>query len=136
MPLWLLEQELLTVSEHLCSSTYFGVHVAQSVHRSIQLYPLSYGVGSLVSKKIVGQLFLLTGDIIPIAQRSYSMTHSVFSQQILIGGDFRIIDGEKIWPKVRKPPVGSVKSPGKGAGGSTPADFWFGEFWLAFEGVS
>jgi len=47
----------------------------------------------------------------------------VFSLQILIGGDFRIIDGEKIQPRVRRPPVGSVKSPGKGAGGSTPADF-------------
>jgi hypothetical protein len=23
-------------------------------------------------------------------------------------GDFRIIDGEKIWPRVRRPPVGSV----------------------------
>ena len=33
---------------------------------------------------------------------------SVFSLQILIGGDFRIINGEKIWPRVRRPPVGSV----------------------------
>ena len=49
----------------------------------------------------------------------------VFSLQILIGGDFRMIDGEKIRPRVRRPPelVGSVKSPGKGAGVSTPADF-------------
>ncbi len=52
----------------------------------------------------------------------------MFSLQILIGGDFRIIDGEKIRPRVRKPPVGSVKSPVNGAGGSTPADFSFGEF--------
>ena len=47
----------------------------------------------------------------------------MFSLQILIGGDFRIIDGEKIRPRVRKPPMGSVKSFGKGAGGSTTADF-------------
>jgi len=33
---------------------------------------------------------------------------SVFSLQILIVGDFRIIDGEKIRPRVRRPPVGSV----------------------------
>ena len=33
---------------------------------------------------------------------------TVFSLQILIGGDFRIIDGEKIQPRVRRPPVGSV----------------------------
>ena len=44
----------------------------------------------------------------------------VFSLHILIGGDFRIIDREKIRPRVRK----------------HPADFGFGEFWLAFEGVS
>ena len=52
----------------------------------------------------------------------------MFSLQILIGGDFRIIDREKIRPRVRRPPVASVKSPGKGAGGSTPANFLFGEF--------
>ena len=40
----------------------------------------------------------------------------MFSLQILIGGDFRIIDGEKIRPRVRRPPVGSG------------ADFGFGEF--------
>jgi hypothetical protein len=34
--------------------------------------------------------------------------HAVFSLQILIGGDFRIIDREKIWPRVRRHPVGSV----------------------------
>jgi hypothetical protein len=34
-------------------------------------------------------------------------TCTVFSLQILIGGDFRIIDGEKIQPRVRRPPVGS-----------------------------
>ena len=63
-------------------------------------------------------------------------TYAVFSLQILIGGDFRIIDGEKIRPRVGRSPVGSVESPGKGAGGSTPADFGFGEFLFAFEGVS
>ena len=59
-----------------------------------------------------------------------TIVSSVFSLQILIRGDFRIIDGEKIQPRVRRPPVlvGSVKSPGKGAGGSTPAYFSFGEF--------
>jgi hypothetical protein len=35
-------------------------------------------------------------------------TLPVFSLQILIGGDFRIIDGEKIRPRVGRPPVGSV----------------------------
>ena len=48
---------------------------------------------------------------------------TVFSLDILIGGYFRIIDGEKIRPRVRRLPVGS--------GYSTPADFG-----LAFEGVS
>ena len=33
---------------------------------------------------------------------------AVFSIKILIGGDFRIIDGGKIWPRVRRLPVGSV----------------------------
>ena len=32
---------------------------------------------------------------------------TVFSLHILIGGDFRIIDGEKMRPRVRRPPVGS-----------------------------
>jgi hypothetical protein len=32
----------------------------------------------------------------------------VFSLHILIGGEFRIIDGEQIWPRVRRSPVGSV----------------------------
>ena len=66
----------------------------------------------------------------------WSQAVPVFSLQILIGGDLRIIDGEKIRPRVRRPPVGSVESPGKGADGSIPADFWFGEFWFAFECVS
>ena len=48
---------------------------------------------------------------------------TVFSLDILIGGYFRIIDGEKIRQRVRRLPVGS--------GYSTPADFG-----LAFEGVS
>ena len=33
---------------------------------------------------------------------------AVFSLKILIGGDFRIIDGEKIQPRVGRPPVGSM----------------------------
>jgi len=55
----------------------------------------------------------------------------VFSLQILIGGDFRIIDGEKIWPRVRRPLVGSGQSPGsqyrRGCRGKH-TDFGFGEF--------
>jgi len=36
------------------------------------------------------------------------MVHiSVFSLQILIGGDFRIIDREKMHPRVRRPSVSS-----------------------------
>ena len=48
---------------------------------------------------------------------------SVFSLQILIGGDFRIIDGEKIQPRVRRPPVGSVWSPGRGWRWKHPSQF-------------
>ena len=44
---------------------------------------------------------------------------SVFSLQILIGGDFRIIDGEKIQPRVRRQCEALVG----GGGGSTQANF-------------
>jgi len=53
---------------------------------------------------------------------------AVFSLQILIGGDFRIIDGEKIRPRVRKPPVGSVKNPGKGCRWKHPSRFFI--WWI------
>ena len=49
---------------------------------------------------------------------------TVFSLQILIGGDFRIIDGEKIQPRVRRPPQWvQCKALVGGGGGSTQANF-------------
>ena len=45
---------------------------------------------------------------------------TVFSLQILIGGDFRIIDGEKILSRVRRPLVGSGQALVVCGRGSTP----------------
>ena len=47
----------------------------------------------------------------------------VFSLQILIGGDFRIIDRDQIQLRVRRPLVGSVQSPGRGWRWKHPSQF-------------
>jgi hypothetical protein len=48
----------------------------------------------------------------------------VFSLHILIGGDFRIIDGEKIFGReLEGPQWFQCKALVRGGGGSTPADF-------------
>jgi hypothetical protein len=67
-------------------------------------------------------------------RNSLCLVVPVFTLQILIGGDFRIIDGEKIWSRVRRPLVGSGQSPGMGCRGKH-TDFGLCEFWLAFKGV-
>ena len=54
---------------------------------------------------------------------SLSLSISVFSLQILIGGGFRIIDREKIRPRVRSPQWFQCKALVRGGGGSTPVDF-------------
>jgi hypothetical protein len=60
---------------------------------------------------------------------SLSLYLSVFSLHILIGGDFRIIDGEKIFGReLEGPQWFQCKALLSGGGGSTSADFLFGEF--------